>query len=109
MFDPLRWLLQSLGSPKDQKSEHVAIAVMFTTFLSFVITMTVVVTMGRPALQVQPIDFKPRYPHVLCPSSLAEQVLASPRSDTHSHSGAVINPDSPDDPSPVASDFSDRR
>jgi hypothetical protein len=44
MFDIFRLLTQSLGSPKDPKSDQVAISVVFTTFLSFVVTMTIVTT-----------------------------------------------------------------
>jgi hypothetical protein len=47
-------LTKSLGSPKDQKSEHMSLAVLFTTFLSFVLTMTVVVLVLRPAPQARP-------------------------------------------------------
>lgn len=76
MLDPFRWLTQTLGSPKDQESEQMAIAVLFTTFLSFVVTMSVVVMVMRPPgpPQVDPVSTPP----LLCPSGyLAERVPES--------------------------------
>jgi hypothetical protein len=72
MFTLFRWLTQALGSPKEQKSDQMAIAVMFTTFLGFVVTMTVIVTMGRSAIQLQPTASQPRD---IC-SSIAERLPA---------------------------------
>lgn len=76
MLEPFRWLTQTLGSPKDQKSDQMAIAVLFTTFLSFVVTMSVVVMVIRPPVppQVGPVSTPP----LLCPSGyLAERVPES--------------------------------
>jgi hypothetical protein len=66
-------LTKSLGSPKDQKSEHMSLAVLFTTFLSFVLTMTVVVLVLRPqARQVSsPLCIRP-------PEHLAERIPVVP-------------------------------
>jgi hypothetical protein len=50
MFDIFRLLTQSLGSPKDPKSDQVAISVVFTTFLSFVVTMTIVTNASKSFL-----------------------------------------------------------
>jgi hypothetical protein len=90
MFDLFRGLTQTLGSPKDQKSEQMAIAVMFTTFLGFVITMTAIVTMGRSAIQIQPTV---SYPPDFC-SSIAEHLPNLP--DPISTPNRATDPASPD-------------
>jgi hypothetical protein len=48
MYRILLALIRRIGSPKDQKSESMSLAVLFTLFLSFMVTMTWMLAVLQP-------------------------------------------------------------